>query len=118
MEKVFFSYRRGKLLAALYRSESGLKMTELGRLLMVSNGNVTGIVDRLAADGHVERAKRNGDRRTSMVRLTAKGKADFERMARTHEAWINELFGDLCPEDVETLSAMLPTFNDHREAHA
>ena len=109
---------RFDVLAALFRKPDGMLMSELSRYLMVSNGNVTGIVDRLVADGHVERAKRNGDRRTSVVRLTVKGQTDFERMARTHETWINDLFGDLSPDEVEVLSNMLPTFNDHREVHA
>lgn len=109
---------RFDVLAALFRKPEGMLMSELSRFLMVSNGNVTGIVDRLVADGQVERAKRNGDRRTSMVRLTSKGRTDFERMAKTHESWIDELLGGLSPEDVETLSSVLHTFNDNREARA
>ena len=35
-----------------------MTMTELSRLLLVSNGNVTGIIDRLAAEGLVSRADR------------------------------------------------------------
>ena len=35
------------VLAALARTGSGMTMTELSRLLMVSNGNVTGLIDRL-----------------------------------------------------------------------
>ena len=109
---------RFDVLAALLRKPEGMLMSELSRFLMVSNGNVTGIVDRLAADGLVERTKRNGDRRTSMVRLTSKGKADFESMAQVHESWISELFGGLEPEDVETISSLLHTFNEQRKADA
>ena len=109
---------RFDVLAALFRKPEGMLMSELSRFLMVSNGNVTGIVDRLVADGQVERAKRNGDRRTSMVRLTSKGRSDFARMAETHESWVDELFGPLSPEDVETVSSVLHTFNDERKAGA
>ena len=109
---------RFDVLAALFRKPEGMLMSELSRFLMVSNGNVTGIVDRLVADGLVERARRNGDRRTSVVRLTSKGRSDFEHMAKTHESWISELFQSLSTDDVETVSAVLHTFNDHRKVPA
>ena len=49
------------VMAALERQPAGLTMTELSRFLMVSNGNVTGIVDRLVAEGLVvRRAARAG----------------------------------------------------------
>ena len=46
---------RFDVLAALYRNGKGLKMSELSGALRVSNGNVTGIVDRLVTDGAVVR---------------------------------------------------------------
>ena len=54
-------------------------MGELSRHLMVSNGNVTGIVERLVADGLVERLPVEGDRRAILVRLTPTGAAAFGR---------------------------------------
>lgn len=80
------------VLAALAR-RGEITMTELSRQLMVSNGNVTGIIDRLVSDGWVERAARPGDRRSTLVRLTAKGSADFAAMAAEHETWVDELLG-------------------------
>ena len=64
---------RFDVMAALYRVPEGMLMSDLSRFLLVSNGNVTGIVDRLVSEGLVARARRNGDRRTSMVRLTEAG---------------------------------------------
>ena len=58
---------RFDVMAALYRAPEGMLMSGLSRFLLVSNGNVTGIVDRLVSEGLVTRARRNGDRRTSMV---------------------------------------------------
>ena len=55
---------RFDVMAALFRKPDGMLMSEISRFLMVSNGNVTGIVDRLVSDGFVVRAQRNGDRRT------------------------------------------------------
>ena len=52
---------------------AGMTMTELSRFLMVSNGNVTGIIDRLVAEGLVIRLAHAGDRRATFVRLTRDG---------------------------------------------
>lgn len=83
------------VMAALRRCTGGMIMTEVSAALMVSNGNVTGIVDRLVDDGLVIRSMRNGDRRTSVVRLTRKGQRRFDRMAEKHQEWVNELLGGL-----------------------
>ena len=86
---------RFDVLAALEQHRDGLRMSELSTYLMVSNGNVTGIVDRLVEDGLVERVPVPGDRRAMMVRLTARGSDEFTAMAKVHEGWINELLNDL-----------------------
>jgi DNA-binding MarR family transcriptional regulator len=54
-------------MAALYRAEAGLKMSELSSVLRVSNGNVTGIVDRLVEDGAIIRVPVDNDRRATTV---------------------------------------------------
>ena len=79
------------VMAALARNENGMNMTELSRLLMVSNGNVTGIIDRLAADRLVLRQAPASDRRSYIVRLTPKGAAQFAVVAKAHEGWVDEL---------------------------
>ena len=96
----------------------GMLMSEISRFLLVSNGNVTGIVDRLVQDGFIVRSQRNGDRRTSFVRLTAKGHAAFVAMATAHERWINELLGGVKGRDAEDLSAKLKSFRSDWEGDA
>lgn len=107
---------RFDVMAALYREPAGMLMSDLSRYLLVSNGNITGIVDRLVADGLVVRAKREGDRRTSIVRLTETGSDLFARMARSHEEWIAELLGGVGEDDSRTLSGMLRSFRSNWEA--
>lgn len=98
---------RFDVLAALYRQPDGLLMSEISRALLVSNGNVTGIVDRLVADELATRTQRPGDRRTSIVRLNDAGRRAFATMAAAHERWIDELLGHLDREAIGTLSASL-----------
>jgi DNA-binding MarR family transcriptional regulator len=89
------SLPRFDLMAQLDRHPEGLKMRELSRRLMVTGGNVTGLTDKLVAEGLVERREDPSDRRAYTVRLTAEGKRQFRAMARAHEGWIVELFGGL-----------------------
>lgn len=95
---------RFDVMAALSRREQGLKMSELSGELRVSNGNVTGIVDRLAEDGFLVRAPVPNDRRASLVRLTRKGQEEFARQAAAHHGWIDDLLGDLSLDEARALS--------------
>jgi DNA-binding MarR family transcriptional regulator len=106
---------RFDVMAALYRAPEGMLMSGLSRFLLVSNGNVTGIVDRLVSEGLVTRARRNGDRRTSMVRLTEAGTEQFRAMAVAHERWIGELLGHVGGEETKQLSGMLKGFRSNWE---
>ncbi len=100
---------RFDVLAALYRFEDGLKMSELSAALRVSNGNVTGIVERLVADGLVLRVPVAGDKRATLVRLSNKGKEIFARMAEAHAGWVNAILADMSNEDCEQAIGLLET---------
>jgi DNA-binding MarR family transcriptional regulator len=91
------------VMAALYREENGMTMTELSRRLMVSNGNVTGIIDRLVAEQYVLRQAPAEDRRSFIVRLTPKGTARFASVAAVHEEWVNALLSDFDADEMEIL---------------
>lgn len=94
-------------LAALDRAPEGLTMGELSARLRVSNGNVTGVVDRLAREGLVVRRSPPDDRRRVLISLTDKGRDAFAGLAREHEAWIDALLAGLTRADIETLTGLL-----------
>ena len=98
---------RFDVLAALYRRREGVTMSELSRMLLVSNGNATAVVDRLEADGMVRRTQSDADRRTVFVSLTPEGLAGFEVQARGHEAEVDRLFAGLLAEDIDRLTEIL-----------
>ena len=102
-----FTLPRFDLLAQLDRAEGGLTMGALSRRLMVSNGNVTGLIDRLVAEGLVERKTAAEDRRTQRVSLTPAGKTAFDAMTPEHQRWIREMLEGLGREDMEALFALL-----------
>jgi DNA-binding MarR family transcriptional regulator len=95
------------VMAALARHTAGMTMTELSRHLMVSNGNVTGIIDRLVAEGMVVRLAHAGDRRATFVRLTPKGAQQFAVMAKAHEGWVGEILAGYSSGEAESLFALL-----------
>lgn len=98
---------RFDVMAALYRFPKGLLMNELSEALKVSNGNVTGIVDRLVKDALVIRAAVPGDRRALRVKLTAAGKKVFLKQAVQHESWVDTLLSDVTPDDAELIIELI-----------
>lgn len=98
---------RFDVMAALYRRREGVTMSELSRMLLVSNGNATAVVDRLESEGLVRRTPSEVDRRTVHVALTAEGTAAFETMAEGHEAAVARLFAGLSEDDLDQLTTIL-----------
>jgi len=98
---------RFDVMAALYRRRDGTTMSELSRMLLVSNGNATTVVDRLEADGLVRRTASETDRRTVHVALTSTGLRQFEQLAAEHEREINTLFGGLDETELDELTNLL-----------
>jgi len=98
---------RFDLLAQLDRTPKGMTLGELSRRMMVSNGNVTGLVDRMVEQGLVSRRPSPKDRRAQLVTLTAQGRRFFAMMARANGDWIGEMFADLSADDIEALLRLL-----------
>ena len=95
------------LMAQLDKAPGGMTLGELSQRMMVSNGNVTGLSERLVALGLLDRRQSRSDRRAQIVSLTPEGRRVFRAMARAHEGWIAEIFSDLAPAEVETLMRLL-----------
>jgi DNA-binding MarR family transcriptional regulator len=100
-------------MAQLERHPEGLKMNELSRLLMVTGGNVTAIVDQLEKEGLVERLDQPDDRRAFRIRLTRSGEKAFAEMARVHEQWVVELLSGLSRREHDELLKLLAKLKSH-----
>ena len=86
---------RFDVLAQLHRAEKPLSMGALSERLMVTNGNITGLVDRLAREGSVVRSSSATDRRVQMVSLTEAGRAQFAEMAGANRRWVSGMMAGL-----------------------
>ena len=83
------------LLAQLEREPNGLRLGELSQRMMVTNGNVTGLVDKLVEQGFVVREPSPDDRRAMNVRMTKAGASMFGVMAKANEEWMIALFSEV-----------------------
>jgi DNA-binding MarR family transcriptional regulator len=107
------SLARFDYMAQLHRHPAGLKMNTLSRYLMVTGGNITGLTDELEREALVAREADPGDRRAFRLRLTARGRAVFERMASEHEQWVIELFEALGSKEKLDLNMTLAKLRVH-----
>ena len=98
---------RFDLMAQLERVPEGLQMGELSRRMLVTGGNVTGIVDQLERAGLLVRTEDPADRRAYLVKLTKEGRRLFSQMAVEHESWIVNLFSGISKREQRALNDSL-----------
>ena len=103
---------RFDLLASLARQD-GQTLAGLSRALLVSAGNVTGLVDRAERDGVVERRPEPSDRRVARVWLTREGRALIRELLPLHARHVHELISGLPAQDRRELRRLLGGLRDH-----
>jgi len=108
---------RFDLMAQLERVPDGLRMRELSGRLMVTGGNVTGLVDSLEAEGLVVREADGEDRRALRVKLTRDGRRVFRGMAAEHERWVVEMFAGLSNRETRAFAEQLQTLKEYIVTH-
>lgn len=101
------------VLAQLYRFSDGLTQGVLSRYLKVTDGNITGLVRRLGADGLVTREMSTSDRRAFVVRLTARGEELFLAARNRHDALLHEWLHPVGPTDLQLACNALAAINRH-----
>lgn len=106
-EQFGMSLSRFDLLAQLDGRPEGTRMGELSKRLMVTTGNITGLVDELEAEGLVERLPDPTNRRASLAAMTARGRKAFAAAAKANESWIAEMFVGLSAAEKAAMFDML-----------
>ncbi|MBZ0136576.1 MAG: MarR family transcriptional regulator [Planctomycetes bacterium] len=95
------------VLAQLERSPDGLTFSALSEKLLVTAGNLTGIVDRLEKQELVRRETNPKDRRQTFIKLTDKGREYCAKVIPQHTQDIARLLGGLTDNTVQNLRADL-----------
>lgn len=107
------------VLSQLKRAEAtGLTFSELSQKLLVTAGNLTGIIDRLEQQGLVRRETNPKDRRETFIKLTPKGLDTCSEIIPRHERDLVKIFDGLKPETVELLRSGLAQLRKHLDDHA
>jgi DNA-binding MarR family transcriptional regulator len=94
---------------------AGMSFKELGQKTLITKGTLTGVVDRLEAKGLVKRVVLPEDRRSTVVKLTAKGEAEFTRVFAPHVAFCRTPFDDYSDADFAALERELAKLKTHLE---
>jgi DNA-binding MarR family transcriptional regulator len=92
---------------ATLRFSEGVTQQELAERLLVTKGNVCGVLDRLEALGWVERRPDPQDRRANRLHLTAAGRRKIGQVMPEHDAVMLAVMKGVSDADVKTLRKVL-----------
>lgn len=95
------------VLAELEHAGIPITMTQLSQQLMVSKGNITGLITRLERDALVTRTPSLDDGRVLFIALTERGSTLFTQMAIDHERWLIKLLEELSSVEQDTMVSLL-----------
>lgn len=87
--------------------DEGIPLTRIGENLMVTGGNITGIIDRLEKNGVVKRKRDKEDRRVIRAFFTAKGKRLYQQASPARDRFLKKTFGDMSLGDHAKLKKVL-----------
>jgi MarR family 2-MHQ and catechol resistance regulon transcriptional repressor len=90
----------------------GIPLSELGKNLDVTKGNITGLIDRMERDGLAKRKDDPKDRRVIRASITAKGKKVLRDIQPVKDHWWNRLFEGYSAKDKKELIALLDRLMD------
>jgi MarR family transcriptional regulator, organic hydroperoxide resistance regulator len=90
----------------------GVSQQELATRLYVTKGNISGLIDRLAEAGLVERRSTANDRRQHAIYLTEAGRRMAETAIAVQHRWIASTLGRMSESDLEALEAKLVALRD------
>ena len=90
-----------------YATSEGVPLNTISAQMLCDSSNLTGIVDRLAAEGLVERLVDQHDRRVRLIRITPKGAEKLRSIGPRHHATITSRFRTLPADQVDQLRDLL-----------
>ncbi len=91
--------------------EKSLRMKELAQKMGVTTGTLTVMVDKLEGLGHLERKPHEKDRRSFKVRLTSKGRRQFNKHRQFHLNLAQDIVADFSSADLKIFLAGLEKIN-------
>ena len=96
------------------KAQGGMSVGDLGRYLMVSRQNLSGLISRMERDGRVQSAPDGRDRRSRLVSMTPEGRKVWQEQATPQiEAYYEQVMADFSVSDIShTLHYLLKILNN------
>ncbi len=88
-------------------------VSDLAHGMEVTNAAASQMLDRLVAQGLVERRENPADRRSKSIALTPQGREVLEQATRWHQAWLKDVLDRLSPAEAEVLQQALTALERH-----
>ncbi len=105
-----------EVLSRLSVSE-GMTQQALAERLLVTKGNVCGLIDRMSALGLVERRADPEDRRSNMLFLTDAGRKLASEVIPAHEEFVSEHMEGLSDDEQRELTSLLRKLDRYLDTH-
>lgn len=94
-------------------SDEGLSQARLSEMMLVNRANITTLIDRMEKAGLVVRTNDSADRRTNIVKMTAKGKKMFERAEPLYAKLVGRIMSGFNQAELKKLTAALEKVRDN-----
>lgn len=95
-----------------HETNESITLTELGKLLMVSKANVTGITTRLEERGLIKRILNSSDARSKEISLTKQGTKMVEIVLPKYLRLVHDLINSFSAKDKKILYKSLKLLHD------
>jgi DNA-binding MarR family transcriptional regulator len=95
----------------------GISQQDLAARLMVTKGNVCGLIDRLSARGYVERREDPEDRRSNLLYLTEVGQRLAEEAIPAYGDFVSDHMSSLTEIEQHALEDLLVKLDRSLEDH-
>ncbi|HAE91324.1 MarR family transcriptional regulator, 2-MHQ and catechol-resistance regulon repressor [Tissierella praeacuta DSM 18095] len=98
------------VLVILYKGcTEEMYMSKIGERMLLSNANITGLIDRLEEQSLVKRVRSKEDRRKIVIKITEKGINSVEKVMEDYIKWSKKLMEVLTVEENNQLIKLLKT---------
>jgi len=102
------SFPQYNILRVLDASEGGqTRITEVGRIMLVSGANMTGLAKRLEKNGFIRRNSDPGDERVTLLQITAKGTAVLTQIESSRDQLLENMLQGFSAEDRKLTYTMI-----------
>jgi len=98
------TFAQYNVLRVLNSSDGGTStVTNVGKIMLVTGANMTGLAKRLERDGYLIRKGHPHDERVTLLEITPKGKQALQNIEREKEETLNQFVGGFSDDQKRAL---------------